>query len=159
MLTLAILLAVTTAEAGKLHDDNGFRGRKFGHDAMTEPPMEGCARGPEAGIPWVCPTTIGGVKADVHYAVDEGVFHTVLLDVQTYADCYGLKDVLVAAWGEPEKENPYIEKYVWREWPVVGTFEYNQFSKSCTVLVMNIDLYKEMRSRKEQKANAAVQDL
>jgi hypothetical protein len=154
-----LILTTLTAHAGKLADDNGFRGRSFGADPMESAPLEGCSKGSEPGIPWVCPTTIGQVKVTVHYAVGEGIFHTVLLETKGYSECHALKDVFVAAWGEPIQDNPYIEKYVWRDHPVIGTFEYNQFSETCTSLVMNLDRYKEVRAAQEKKASAAVQDL
>lgn len=97
MFNLVVFL-LTTANAGKLADDNGFRGKSFGPaSVLSEAPMEGCLEGAEEDSAWRCETTIGEHPVTVNYIVDEDLFGAVILNASGYTACEGVKSVLTQA--------------------------------------------------------------
>lgn len=151
---------VATTLAGKLQDDNGFRGKQFGPaSVLEEAPMEGCVKNSDDGVLWSCNSTLGEYPIVVNYAADEGLFNSVLITSEGYGACYSIKNILTAAWGTPLQSNPYIEEYNWIDKPVVASWKFNKFNDTCLVLIMNLDVYQMVKTRGQERAKAAVGDL
>lgn len=151
---------IASALAGKLQDDNGFRGKQFGPaSVLDEAPMEGCVKNPEKGVLWSCKTTLGEHTIQAHYLVQEDLFTSMILTAEGYTTCYGIKNILSIAWGDPIQLNPYIEEYQWRDLPVLASWEFNKFDDTCLTFIMNTDVYQTVKDREQERAKAAVGDL
>jgi hypothetical protein len=159
MFNLVVFL-LTTANAGKLADDNGFRGKSFGPaSVLSEAPMEGCLEGAEEDSAWRCETTIGEHPVTVNYIVDEDLFGAVILNASGYTACEGVKSVLTQAWGKPVQPNRYIERYPWTDGRVVASWDYNKATSGCNIVIANMSVYAEQKKAKASKAATAVGDL
>lgn len=146
--------------AGKLADDNGFRGLKFGPDTvLAMPPMEGCLGDLAPTARWACPTTIGGQPVKVYYMAEHGWFSGVLISGEGYASCYAIKDVLTEAWGTPRQDNQYIEDYRWTDGRVLANFEFEEGPDTCTIIVTNRDVGKKVEAAEKDAAKKGVGDL
>lgn len=157
--SILTILILTTVLAGKLHDDNGFRGKQFGPaSVLSEAPMSGCVKNPEEDVLWSCKTTLGEHPLTASYMVSEGLYMGMVLTSSGYSTCYGIKDILTAAWGNPRQENLYIEKYVWFDKPMFASWDY-RFDDSCTVVMLNLDVSTQAEANKRKKAEGAIGDL
>ena len=157
MLSTFIFLA--TILAGKLHDDNGFRGKTFGPaSVLDEAPMDGCVKNPEEGVLWTCKTTIGEYPVTTSYMASEGLFTGMVIASSGYTTCEGIKDILSAAWGAPRQENPYIKRFTWSDSPVFASWEM-KYDDSCAVVIINLDVSMQAKASRENRAKNAVGDL
>jgi hypothetical protein len=94
---------VATADAGKLADDNGFKGLEFGAvSALAEAPLVDCEPADVAGAVWTCESLVGDIPIRVNYMGDERYFTGVRFTFEpVHANL--MARVLATAWGAPAK--------------------------------------------------------
>lgn len=146
--------------AGKLADDNGFKGTQFGSDTVLDtPPLKTCQRSTEEGVKWVCTSTIADRPIKVAYLSSYGYFSTVVLTVSGTANCGVIKDVLVEAWGVPDKPNSYTEWYVWKDLPTLASWKQELVTSNCTIVIFNQWVHDEQEAARRNAASKSVDDL
>ncbi len=154
---------VASALAGKLQDDNGFRGSSFGPSTVLEEsaPMGGCVRNPVEIVLWRCGTNLGGHEVIVNYFVEEGLFSTMLIQSYGFDTCHEIKDILTSAWGtvDPVPDKVYIELYKWFDGDIVAIWEFNDLSDKCLITITNRKVQQRIIYLKQERAKAAIGGL
>lgn len=159
LLVVAVLAFASMAQAGPLGEGQ-IKGLSFGPDSvLSNPPSDICVTTPASGVRWQCESTFGGQEATVNYLADAGLFYGANIAASGYTECKDLLRTLNAAWGEGRQDNPYIEKYAWNQSNVGAAYEWNYFTKSCSVTVLNADLYLKVEAAKNSRAAHSANDL
>ena len=153
-------LVMVSLLAGKLGDDAGFRGLRFGPDAvLSSPPLEGCTPGTADAVRWACPATIGDQSVTVLYMARSGFFTSVLINGAGFSSCDALKKVFIAAWGKPSQPNEYIQKFYWHDGAIWALFEYERVPDTCTLMLTNKEVQEQAEAVAREAASHGVQDL
>lgn len=160
---LVATLLVQLLLAGKLGEDNGFKGIRFGEDGvLASAPMEGC-RPNVSDARWVCDTTIADHAVEAAYLTKEGLFFGMFLTGKGEDPCRDLLTVLEHAWGKPTIDPGPLEKYVWNDFsnagPVGAAWAYDSRGNTCNIVIMNINLMEQADQRAREKLKGAVDDL
>ena len=159
-----LLLLISTTFAGKLADDNGFRGVKFGSASPLSriPPMEDCVQNPYiSNLLWYCKTNLREHPITVSYIAEENLFYAVILESDRYETCHEILDILISSWGQATKlkDRVYIEKYEWYDDPVKAIYEFNDLNNECSILIGNTDVSAQVIEIQKIKALGAMRDL
>lgn len=160
-MTLFLTAIISSAIAGPLAE--GYRGVKWGKYETFPAPTENCRKGNEPGIAWVCNQTIGGVPLEAAYAYNHNIFYAMVLVSSTYSNCSALMDTFEAGWGRSVPTNEYLtgklDKRTWRDKEVFATWNYNDYSKECTVYMIHNTLMGETEKVDKARAADGVKDL
>ena len=151
-------LITLTAAATPLRD--GFRGIPAGPvpELLKTAPADGCTKSPAPDIAWMCPSTIGAVKVQVAYMVQEGLYAGVGISTKGYTESMQLLEICTAAWGKPLQGSPRYD-YLWQDKTVVAAMNYNRYSHETTIVILDIEVNDEIQKRKRQRAARNVDDL
>lgn len=149
-----LLLLISTTFAGKLADDNGFRGIRFGSDQVLQnPPMKACIQIDPPFKSWACSTTIIDIPVYVEFWEMTGFFHTVNIETVGYNQCKELYQIFQASYGSPfiieNEENKSI--YKWIDNNNRMNFIYNNNTKICSVNIFNSEVLQKIQEARLQK--------
>lgn len=159
---LLLPFLLSPASAGKLAE--GFRGVPFGDATpLAAPPLPGCVKNPEAGVLWRCASQLGEFPVTVYYMVGLNTFMGISIHGSGYSVCEGIRDTLKAGWGVGAPADKYdtgpLPEWRWHDDFVLGSFDYNRFSSTCTAMTMHMGYYREMKEKKEKEAVKGTGDL
>jgi len=99
--------------------------------------------------------SLGGAKVLCAFTFYKDRFAGVAIITQGLSDWTKLLRVLEAAYGEPDKPNPYIEEYEWNSRYTQRTYEYNRFSEQGSLSMISWDIFKESEKDREKEAEKA----
>jgi hypothetical protein len=162
MISLFLLALAIPAHAGKLAD--GVKGYTWG--AQPEPPsLKGaaCTADPEPGILWTCTTTIGATPVRVSPGYRHGHLSAMLVSAQGRTECGALMGTLVAAYGPSRPISEYLDgpmdDRAWFDGDVIGTWNYNQFTRHCDFVAVHMPSQDAIKVEDEKAAATAAGDL
>lgn len=158
---LAISIFILTASAAELHE--GMRGKTYGQVLNAED-FPTCKEEPKAEDTWFCPEELAGMNIQAAYSSHPTIgLYSILLLGKGYADCTKLRDIIGQAWGRGQPQSEYLnssmDDWRWSSRGVVGTFQYNQYSKECQVVTLDIAKYKKKDAEDQKKAKEAAAEL
>ena len=164
LLTIALFLAVP---AGAEQVKDGFKGYKWGtnindFDSTFEFIEHDNKEIAGTGMSFykVNIDSLAGIKLDdciFFFLEDE--FCSVVIFFSGYANHDKMLVTLKKVYGEPKKENLYIEEYSFNSGKSFRTYEYNQFKESGNLNLYSIKHFTEWNKVREQEAEKAAEDF
>jgi hypothetical protein len=158
---LAISIFILTASAAELHE--GMRGKTYGQILKAEE-FPTCKEDPKTEDTWFCQEELAGLNIQTAYSSHPTIgLYSILLLGNSYVDCAKLRNIIGQAWGRGQPQSEYLngsmDDWRWKSNGVVGTFEYNQYSKECQVVTLDIAKYKKKDAEDQEKAKEAAAEL
>jgi len=162
MLKLFFLLLISSAQAGKLA--SGWKALPFGSDSvLVKAPLPGCLASTEPGIRWQCHDQIGGVNLALHYLSQEGLFWGVMVQCKGFDECFTFREILNQAWGPGRPKRDFatdtMDDRVWIDQTVGASWDWNQFTNTGTVLLLDKNLFERVRAADRDAARKAAEAL
>jgi len=158
---LAISIFILSASAAELHE--GMRGKTYGQILKAED-FTACKEDPKEQDTWFCREELAGMSIQTAYSSHPTIgLYSILLLGNSYTDCAKIRDIIGQAWGPGKPQSEYLngsmDNWRWSSKGVVGTFEYNQYSKECQVITLDIAKYKKKDAEDKRKAKEAAAEL
>jgi len=159
--SLLLLLAIHTAQAGKLEE--GFKGLPWGITVPFPAPSENCVNKPEAAVEWTCQQTIGEIPVTSSYMYKYELLSAVIVRSKGFVGCSTLMDILTAAYGESRPVRDFMkgkmdDRY-WSSSKVWASWKWNKYSDECTLFMMHNQSQDEIKKRDKAEAEKAKNDL